>query len=89
VKLDRYDDESADEEDFDPMEQDARLVAEAQMRRRDREEGRMPAAFLDDDDLLESRMPVRRRRRDEFAGLDLDDDQVVTRLISNRSTWKH
>lgn len=42
-----YDSESADEEDYEVMDREARLVAEAKMRRRDREKG-MPTAFLDD-----------------------------------------
>jgi uncharacterized protein with von Willebrand factor type A (vWA) domain len=46
---DFYEQESADEEeDMVEMSRDARRVVEAKLRRRDREQGRLPAAFLDD-----------------------------------------
>lgn len=73
VNLDRYDDESDDQLNFDPMDQETRLVAEAHMRSRDRRMGK-PVAFVDNDlpDL-----PQRRSRfRDEFADFDQNDDQV-------------
>ncbi|KAH9248693.1 hypothetical protein BASA81_013627 [Batrachochytrium salamandrivorans] len=77
LRLDHYEVESAvDEEDFADMSREDRLVAEARMRRRDREmarlEGRLPAAFLDDDEEdADEPIRARRRRRD---GLDMDID---------------
>lgn len=84
IRLDQYDAESADDEEHSEIDRDVRLVAEAQMRRRDRAAGRRPAAFVDEglhstnlDDDLDERMPMRRRRKDGFAmDIDLDDDQV-------------
>jgi DNA replication licensing factor MCM2 len=83
VKLDQYDYNSADELEFAQMDREQRLVAEARMRRRDREEGRA-TAFLDqgfpsniDDDLFDERMPIRRRRKDLYDDIDIDDDQVI------------
>jgi hypothetical protein len=46
--LDHYDAQSADDEEYNAIDQDARLVAEAQMRRRDRAEGRRTTAFMDE-----------------------------------------
>ncbi|KAJ8324432.1 MCM DNA helicase complex subunit [Batrachochytrium dendrobatidis] len=77
VRLDHYEVESVvDEEEYDTMNREDRLVAEAKMRRRDRElarlEGRLPAAFLDDEEEDENEpMRARRRRHD---GLDMDID---------------
>jgi hypothetical protein len=34
------------------MDPEARLIAEERMRRRDRAEGRLPAAFMDDGDIF-------------------------------------
>jgi DNA replication licensing factor MCM2 len=48
LRLDRYDAQSADDEEFNAIDQDARLVAEAQMRRRDRAAGRRTTAFMDE-----------------------------------------
>ncbi|XP_049885580.1 DNA replication licensing factor Mcm2 [Pectinophora gossypiella] len=39
--LDRYDDEDLDEDDYDPMSIEDRVAAEQELRRRDRDEGRM------------------------------------------------
>ena len=77
--MDRYDAESVDDEDFEEMDPETRLIAESSMRRRDRAAGRLPAAFLDqDDDMEEQRMPRRRRKRDPLdIDIDLDDNQVV------------
>lgn len=48
VQFDQYEYESADEEEYQELDRDARLVAEAKMRRRDRDLGLVPAAFLED-----------------------------------------
>ncbi|KAJ3369255.1 MCM DNA helicase complex subunit [Kappamyces sp. JEL0680] len=77
---DYYEAESADEEEYEAMDRDNRRVVEAQLRRRDREQGRMPAAFLDDDDdFLDEAMPKRRRRKDPYGmeDLELDEDEVA------------
>jgi DNA replication licensing factor MCM2 len=51
-RQDRYDMESADDEDYDSIDMETRQLVEAKLRRRDRErarlEGRLPPAFLDD-----------------------------------------
>ncbi|KAI8997949.1 MCM2/3/5 family-domain-containing protein [Gaertneriomyces semiglobifer] len=65
------------------MDMETRQLVEAKLRRRDREEarreGRLPAAYMDDDDGddLEGPMPVRRRRKqrlDPDFPMDLDGD---------------
>lgn len=65
-ELNRYDPDLLDDEDYDILSEGERAVAEAQMRKRDREEGRMAGRLRrgllydsdDDDD-----EPARRRRR--------------------------
>lgn len=39
--LDRYDNEGLDDVDYDPMSVEARVAAEQELRRRDRDEGRI------------------------------------------------
>ena len=88
MRLDRYDAESADEESLDGIDRDMRLVAEAQMCRRDKEAGRALGAFVDGDDELMldgdhggARMHVRRRRRDTSGFddlMDLDEGEGVS-----------
>lgn len=48
LHLDHYEVESADGEEYGNLDRDTRLLAEAKMRRRDREAGRIPDAFLDE-----------------------------------------
>ncbi|KAJ3113955.1 MCM DNA helicase complex subunit [Phlyctochytrium bullatum] len=52
---DIYEAENIDDEDYDPLDPEARAIAEARMRRRDREEarrdGRLPGAYLDGKDI--------------------------------------
>ncbi|KAL2913170.1 MCM DNA helicase complex subunit [Polyrhizophydium stewartii] len=83
ARLDNYELESVDEEEYDAMDRDARLVAEAKMRRRDREEarlaGQLPEAFLDEDEEEAGEpMRARRRRRDQFdMDVEMADGQVA------------
>ncbi|TPX64282.1 hypothetical protein SpCBS45565_g06016 [Spizellomyces sp. 'palustris'] len=86
IRLDRYEiDEELENEDFENMDMETRRLVEAKLRRRDREEarrdGRLPAAYMDEDeDDLEGPMPIRRRRRqniDPDLQLDLDGDMEV------------
>ncbi|KAJ3206732.1 MCM DNA helicase complex subunit [Dinochytrium kinnereticum] len=76
---DVYEAEDVDDEDYDVLDPEARALAEARMRRRDREaarrEGRLPPAYLDDDDEdMDGPVRIRRRRRNEAnIELDLDD----------------
>lgn len=78
-EYDNYDNESADGEQFEPLTRQDRQIAEERMRRRDREEGRMPAAFMDDEDSMDEAMPVRRRRKDPFGmdDMDMDENEVA------------
>merc|ERR1712141_137329 len=65
-QLDRYERELMDDDDYDDMSEGDRAAAEAELRRRDREEGRLDGRMrrgllYDDDD--EDDEPARRRRR--------------------------
>ncbi|KAI8826242.1 MCM2/3/5 family-domain-containing protein [Fimicolochytrium jonesii] len=84
VRLDRYEiDDAAEAEELDAMDLETRQLVEAKLRRRDREaarrEGRLPAAYMDDDDDedLDGPMPVRRRRRHGLDDLQMDLDGEV------------
>lgn len=75
--------------DYDGIDESTRQLVEAKLRRRDREaarrEGRLPAAFMDDedDDLLNQRgFQVRRRRKADDDDLDgmIDDLDGVPEL---------
>ncbi|KAJ3328634.1 MCM DNA helicase complex subunit [Blyttiomyces sp. JEL0837] len=85
-ELDRFDERDIDDEDYDEMDPEARLIAEERMRRRDREqarrEGRLPAAFLDDDDEdMDRPTRARRRRRNELqSDMDFDDAEASNAL---------
>ncbi|KAJ3132381.1 MCM DNA helicase complex subunit [Physocladia obscura] len=76
-RLDRLDARDIDDEDYDQIDADARLIAEERMRRRDREQARsrgLPAAFINDDDDDDRPMLVRRRhRRGQEQDMDFDD----------------
>ncbi|KAJ3310161.1 MCM DNA helicase complex subunit [Boothiomyces sp. JEL0838] len=75
---DNYELESVDNQEYDPISRDARLVAEHQMRRRDLASGRIAPGLAEDDDFLDEPMPVRRRRRDVYMeDIDVDDDEVA------------
>lgn len=60
------------------MGREERMVAEAKMRRRDREQGRvLPAAFLEEEeDFLDESMPTRRRRKGVYEEAEEDDGEV-------------
>jgi len=84
-ELERYDPAAIDDDDFDLMSEGDRAVAEAQMRRRDKEEGRvtgrMRRGLLYDSDDDEDE-PARRRRRMDAAeraaeGEFIEDDEAV------------
>ncbi|KAJ3127298.1 MCM DNA helicase complex subunit, partial [Irineochytrium annulatum] len=81
-RLDRYDNEAeeVDDEFYDAMEPEQRALAEARMGRRDRErarlEGRLPAAFMDDEDDDDDDGAVRIRRRRRKKDADPDDDML-------------
>ncbi|KAJ3033682.1 MCM DNA helicase complex subunit [Rhizophlyctis rosea] len=83
VRLDRYEiDEEAEQEMDIGMDMETRQLVDAKLRRRDREQamrdGRLPAAYMDDnEDLLDQPMPVRRRKRDADRDQDLDLDGEV------------
>jgi DNA replication licensing factor MCM2 len=89
--LDRYDRDVLDDEgDFDLLDEGARRDAEAEMRRRDREEGRMAGRGLrrgliydESDDEDEPR--ARRRRLAERAaeGQEAMDDEDIVESIEN------
>ncbi|RKO92165.1 MCM2/3/5 family-domain-containing protein [Blyttiomyces helicus] len=62
------------------MEAEQRRLVEAKLRRRDREEarrdGRLPAAYMDDeDDELDGPMPTRRRRKPQDSDVDFEDEE--------------
>ena len=87
-KLDRYEDADLDEEDYDPMDGDARLAAERRMNRRDRREAKgLPAearrrrarvpAFLQSESEgsdTEANLLGRRRRRRVYDEVPGEDD---------------
>ncbi|KAJ3276612.1 MCM DNA helicase complex subunit [Terramyces sp. JEL0728] len=75
---DNYELDSIDNEEYDPISRDARLIAEHQMRRRDLANGRTAPGLAEDEDFLDEPMPVRRRRRDVYMeDIDVDDDEVA------------
>jgi DNA replication licensing factor MCM2 len=75
-QLDTYEETGVDDQDVDGMDVATRRAAEARMASRDRQEaallGRLPSAFLagDDDDLVPTGVPRRRRRRQMETALD-------------------
>jgi DNA replication licensing factor MCM2 len=71
-QFDQYSIDSADEGSQPELSREQRLVAEMKMKKRDRDQGTIPAAFLDDDDFMEETMPMRRRHKDVFQE-DLDE----------------
>ncbi|KAI9224542.1 MCM-domain-containing protein [Blastocladiella britannica] len=78
-ELDRYDaDGLDDEEDYEELDAHSRAAVDAQLRRRDVLEGRLPAAFLDDgEDMGDLEFQARRRRRraaDDAPLAGVDDD---------------
>ncbi|KAJ3405172.1 MCM DNA helicase complex subunit, partial [Chytridiales sp. JEL 0842] len=79
-QLDRMDSSDIDDQDYEALNADARLIAEEKMRRRDREqarrEGRLPAAFMDDEEDEDRPVRARRRHRDLADDLDLEDEDV-------------
>ena len=78
-RLDRYDDRDLDDENaFSDLDGDTRALVEAKLRRRDREvarrEGRLPAAFLDEDeDDMPMPMRMRKLRRPDPELEELDE----------------
>ncbi|ORZ37675.1 MCM2/3/5 family-domain-containing protein [Catenaria anguillulae PL171] len=73
--LDMYEGEDIDDDEYDSMTAADRAAAEAELRRRDILEGRLPAAFLDDgDDMDQLELRPRRRRRRDAYDDDMDMD---------------
>ena len=69
-----------DDNHYEQMSRQDRLVAEERMNIRDRSIARNQGAFLEDDDFLDEQLPVRRRRRDEFNMDDIGDQDEVQPL---------
>ncbi|KAJ1566043.1 MCM DNA helicase complex subunit [Nowakowskiella sp. JEL0078] len=77
-QLDQYDTQDLDEQNYDDLDADARQIAEAKMRRRDREqarqEGRLAAAFMDDGLCLHV-YEIPKFVIYQFKNLDADEDE--------------
>ncbi|KAK9728500.1 MCM DNA helicase complex subunit [Basidiobolus ranarum] len=86
IKLDTYEVDDIDDQDYEAMDIGSRAEIEARMKARDAMYGRnVPAAFLGEYDDAEQRIsePRRRRRlreRDMDVGMQMDDDSTYTPL---------
>ncbi|KPJ18533.1 DNA replication licensing factor Mcm2 [Papilio machaon] len=78
--LDRYDNEDLDDDDYDPMSVEARVAAEQELRRRDRDEGRIRrddrGLFYDESDEESTGAPRSKRRRDAERAATGDKEQT-------------
>ncbi|XP_060524669.1 DNA replication licensing factor Mcm2 [Cylas formicarius] len=87
--LDHYDERILDDEDYDAMSIDARVAAEEEMRRRDREMGILRRddreLFYDRDDEDD---PRQRRKQAEKAATGVIDDEEMIESIENLEDTK-
>lgn len=85
--LDTYDPQLLDDSEYSAMSEGDRQAAEDEMRRRDRDEGRLigrmrRGLIYDDSDEIDER-PTRRRRLAETAAADDEADQEMIESIEN------
>ncbi|KAJ1508800.1 MCM DNA helicase complex subunit [Coelomomyces lativittatus] len=77
-RLDQYRLSDIDDQEYQRMDPRQRATVEAELRRRDVMEGKLPAAFLDDQEEVDfSELQPRRRRRkyqEDNNAMDLDDE---------------
>ncbi|CAG8487839.1 3298_t:CDS:10 [Paraglomus brasilianum] len=75
-RQDRYESEHVDDQVYDSMDPETRRMAERTMYRRDIEEGRLPAAFDDDEDRRYDAFRARGRFFDDVDDMDLEIAEV-------------
>jgi len=80
-KLDRYDDHDIDNEEYEELDAYERARIEREMRKRDVLEGRLPDAFLDDQEDYEEDLMKPRRRRRQFEAAAEDEEMEETDLL--------
>ncbi|GAB6021139.1 MCM DNA helicase complex subunit [Chamberlinius hualienensis] len=93
-ELDIYDESMLDQSEYDAMSEGDRQAAEAEMRRRDKADGRgvgrlrRGLIYESSEDDPETRRPARRRRLAERAADDVPDDAEMIESIENLDDTK-